>query len=84
MKKGMGIVNVSQPGAVDEVALVSAIENQTVKYAGLDVFENQPSPEIQLLMKPELSLTPNIGPTTIEAEERIGLELAEQISNLLS
>lgn len=84
MKKGMGIVNVSQPGTVDEVALVTAIENQTVKYAGLDVFENQPNPEIQLLMNPELSLTPNIGANTLDAEERIGLELANQIVKLLS
>lgn len=84
MKKGMGIVNVSQPGTIDEVALVTAIENQTVKYAGLDVFENQPTPEIQLLMNPELSLTPNIGATTIEATERIGEELANQIVKLLS
>lgn len=84
MKKGMGIVNVSQPGTIDEVALVNAIEDQTVRYAGLDVFENQPNPEIQLLMNPELSLSPNIGATTIEAEERIGVELANQIVKLLS
>ena len=84
MKKGMGIVNVAQPGAIDEIALVNAIENQTVKYAGLDVFENQPTPEIQLLMNPELSLTPNIGATTVESTNRIGLELANQIIKLLS
>ena len=84
MKKGMGIINVSQPGTIDEVALVDAIKNQIVKYAGLDVFENQPNPEIQLLMNPELSLTPNIGATTIEADDRIGVELANQIVTLLS
>ncbi len=84
MKKGMGIVNASQPGTIDEIALVNAIKDQTVKYAGLDVFENQPNPEIQLLMNPDLSLTPNISGKTLESEQRIGLELANQIVKLLS
>lgn len=84
MKKGMGIVNVSKPGTIDEVALANAIKNKTVKYAGLDVFENQPNPEIQLLMNPELSLTPNIGASTLDADDRIGEELANQIVKLLS
>ena len=52
-------------------------------YAGLDVFENEPQPEIQLLMNPELSLTPNIGGATMEAQSRIGNELADQIIQLL-
>jgi len=84
MKKGMGIVNISEPGTVDEVALVNAIEAQIVKYAGLDVFENQPTPEIQLLMKPELSLSPNIAGNTEEATDNVGLEIANQIVTLLS
>jgi len=84
MKKGMGIVNIAQPGTIDEVALVNAIKDQTVKYAGLDVFENQPIPEMQLLMNPELSLTPNIGGKTLESDERIGAELANKIVELLS
>ena len=84
MKKGMGIVNISEPGTIDEVALINAIKDQTVKYAGLDVFENQPTPEMQLLMNPELSLTPNIGGNSLESEERIGAELASQIVKLLS
>jgi len=54
-----------------------------VKFAGLDVFEKEPSPEIQLLMNPELSLTPHIGAATVEAQDRIGSELATQIIALL-
>jgi len=49
----------------------------------LDVFETEPNPEIQLLMNPEISLTPHIGAATVEAQERIGKELATQIIALL-
>ncbi len=84
MKDGVGIINTSRGGTIDEVALVNAIESGKVKYAGLDVFENEPTPEIQLLMNPEISFTPHIGASTIEAQDRIGLELAKQIIELLS
>jgi D-3-phosphoglycerate dehydrogenase len=83
MKTGVGIINVTHGRLIDEVALVNAIENKQVKFAGLDVFENQPRPEVQLLMNPELSLTPNIAASTIESQERIGTELAEQIIRVL-
>ena len=83
MKKGVGIVNAARGGVIDEVALVNAIESKKVKYAGLDVFENEPSPEIQLLMNPEISLTPHIGGATTDAQDRIGTELATQIISLL-
>ncbi|WP_369048580.1 D-2-hydroxyacid dehydrogenase [Tenacibaculum sp. UWU-22] len=83
MKDEVGIINTSRGGVLDEVALVNAIESGKVKYAGLDVFENEPSPEIQLLMNPKISLTPHIGSATIEAQDRIGIELAEQIITLL-
>lgn len=84
VKKGVGIINVSHAGAIDELALVDAIRARKVQFAGLDTFENQPSPEIQLLMNPELSLTPNIASKTIEAKERVSVALANQIINLLS
>lgn len=84
MKDGVGIINAARGGVIDEVALVNAIESGKVKYAGLDVFEKEPTPEIQLLMNPDISLTPHIGAATIEAQNRIGEELAEQIIKLLS
>ena len=83
MKTGVGIVNAARGGVIDEMALINAIETEKVKFAGLDVFEKEPAPEIQLLMKPELSLTPHIGAATIEAQDRIGTELATQIIALL-
>ena len=83
MKTGVGIINAARGGVVDEIALIKAIEEKKVKFAGLDVFEKEPSPEIQLLMNPELSLTPHIGAATVEAQDRIGSELATQIIALL-
>ena len=84
MKDGVGIINAARGGVINEVELVSAIENGKVSFAGLDTFENEPKPEIQLLMNTKLSLTPHIGAATNEAQDRIGLELAEQITNLLN
>ena len=84
MKDGVGIINAARGGVIDEVALVNAIDSGKVKYAGLDVFEKEPTPEIQLLMNPDISLTPHIGAATLEAQDRIGKELAEQIIKLLS
>ena len=83
MKDGVGIINAARGGVINEVELVSALESGKVAFAGLDTFENEPKPEIQLLMNSKLSLTPHIGAATNEAQNRIGLELAEQISNLL-
>ena len=84
MKDGVGIVNAARGGVIDEIALVNALETGKVRYAGLDVFEKEPTPEVQLLMNPDISLTPHIGAATVEAQDRIGKELAEQIIKLLS
>ncbi|MDP5027192.1 MAG: D-2-hydroxyacid dehydrogenase, partial [Flavobacterium sp.] len=83
LKDGVGIVNCARGGVIDEVALVEALDNNKVAFAGLDVFENEPTPEIQILMHPKISLTPHIGAATGEAQDRIGTELAEQIISLL-
>lgn len=83
MKDGVGIVNTARGGVLHEVDLVNAIESGKVQFAGLDVFETEPTPAVQLLMNPEISLTPHIGAATKEAQDRIGLELANQIISLL-
>ena len=79
MKTGSGIINTSRGGIIDETALMFALDKQKLSYAGLDVFENEPTPSIHLLMHSGISLTPHIGAATIEAQDRIGIELAEQI-----
>ena len=83
MKSGAAIVNAARGGVVDEVALIDALESKKISFAGLDVFESEPSPEIKILMHPSISLTPHIGAATGEAQDRIGMELASQIIALL-
>jgi D-3-phosphoglycerate dehydrogenase len=83
MKDNVGIVNCARGGVINEVALIDALDEGKVLFAGLDVFENEPTPEIQILMHPKISLTPHIGAATEEAQDRIGTELAEQIISLL-
>lgn len=83
MKDGVGIINASRGGIINEVALIDALDSDKVSFAGLDVFEEEPKPAIQVLMNPKVSLTPHIGAATLEAQDRIGIELAEQIISLL-
>jgi D-3-phosphoglycerate dehydrogenase len=83
MKDGTVIINAARGGVVDEVALVEALDNNKLAFACLDTFENEPKPEIKLLMHPKVSLTPHIGAATLEAQDRIGEELAQQIISIL-
>lgn len=83
MKKGAGLINAARGGVVDEEALVAALDNEQLAFAALDTFVNEPTPAIKLLMHPKISLTPHIGAATKEAQNRIGTELAQQISELL-
>ena len=83
MKPNVGIVNCSRGGIIDEVALVKALDSNKILFAGLDVFDNEPTPAVQILMHPKISLTPHIGAATLEAQDRIGTELAAQIISLL-
>lgn len=83
MKDGVIIANAARGGVVNEIALVKAIESGKVARAALDVFEKEPQPEVQLLMNPALSLTPHTGAATSEAQDRIGVELADQIIKIL-
>ena len=83
MKDGAVLINAARGGVVNEVALVDALDNNKVSFAGLDTFENEPKPEIKLLMHPKISMTPHIGAATLEAQDRIGQELADQIISIL-
>ena len=83
MKTDAGIINASRGGVIDEVALNKNINDGKISFAALDTFENEPKPEITLLMNPKISLTPHIGAATNEAQDRIGVELADQITEIL-
>src|SRR5690606_15321924 len=79
VKPGVGIVNCSRGGTIDEAALIEALDSGKVAFAGLDVFDNEPTPLAAILNHPKISLTPHIGAATNEAQERIGVELAQII-----
>lgn len=79
IKPGVGIVNTSRGSAIDEQALIEALGDGRVRFAGLDVFQNEPTPCEAVLSHPKISLSPHIGAATGEAQERVGEELANQI-----
>lgn len=84
MKDGVGVINTARGGAVNEEALLSAISSGKVAYAGLDVFEGEPDISSGIRSDRHLSLSPHIGGSTVEAQTRIGSELAEKVVSLLS
>ena len=83
MKDGVAVVNCSRGGVIDEEALISALDSGKIAFAGLDVFINEPTPSKEVLNHPKISLTPHTGASTVEAQDRIGLSLAEQICSIL-
>lgn len=84
MKKGVFLINTSRGGIIDEEDLRYALDQQHVRCAGLDVYENEPTPSIKTLMNDSISLSPHIGASTLEAQKRIGLELAIQVNKKLN
>src|SRR6185437_15244305 len=79
MKKGVGLVNCSRGGLIDELALVAALDSGKVAFAALDVFDNEPTPREEILKHPKISFISHVGAATGEAQERIGVELASLI-----
>ncbi len=83
MKDGVRIVNAARGGVIDEDAILAAVHSGKVAAAALDVFENEPTPREDLLKANNIATTPHIGAATVEAQDRIGEELANQIIELL-
>ncbi len=84
-KKGVLVVNAARGGIVDEKALVAALESGKVGGAALDVFEKEPPPpDHPLLGHPRVILTPHLGASTEEAQERVAVEIAEQVAAFLT
>jgi D-3-phosphoglycerate dehydrogenase len=79
MKKGVRISNAARGGVIDESDLIEALNNGTVSACALDVYENEPNPKKGLLSHPKIACTPHIGAATVEAQDRIGEELAQLI-----
>ena len=82
MKDGVFLLNAARGGVVNEEALLDALESGKVAGAGLDVYKNEPTPAVKVLMNGKVSLTPHIGAATGEAQDRIGTELAAHIDSL--
>lgn len=84
MKDGVVIINAARGGVVNEADLITALDNGKVAHAGLDVYDNEPTPSAAILAHKKVSLTPHIGAATVEAQDRIGTELAEKIASYFS
>ncbi|XP_010914301.1 D-3-phosphoglycerate dehydrogenase 1, chloroplastic-like [Elaeis guineensis] len=84
MKKGVRIINVARGGVIDEDALVRALDNGTVAQAALDVFTEEPPPKDSKLVKHEnVTVTPHLGASTVEAQEGVAIEIAEAVVGAL-
>jgi D-3-phosphoglycerate dehydrogenase len=85
LKDGVTLINCARGGCVDEDALLEALNSGKVRAAGIDVFENEPITDKQkeLIEHPMVSVSPHIGGSTIEAQDRVGIEIAERINEAL-
>lgn len=83
MKKNAVVINTSRGGTIHEGELIEALDNGIIAGACLDVFENEPRPNAALLKHSKIIATPHIGAATAEAQERIGLEIAENVKRIM-
>jgi D-3-phosphoglycerate dehydrogenase len=79
IKNGAGIVNTARGGVISEADLIEALNSGKISFAGIDVFEGEPIINQTLCTHPKVTLSPHIGGSTKEAQERIGIELAEKV-----
>ncbi len=83
MKKGSMLINCARGGLVDELALKAALESGHLKGAALDVYEVEPARDNPLFELDNVICTPHLGASTIEAQEKVAIQIAEQISEYL-
>jgi D-3-phosphoglycerate dehydrogenase len=79
MKQGVVLINCARGGVVNEKAMHLAIQNGKIAAAGIDVFEQEPPVYLDFMGSDSVSLSPHIGASTAEAQERVGVELADRI-----
>jgi D-3-phosphoglycerate dehydrogenase len=79
MKKGVGLVNCSRGGVISEPDLLLALDSGQIGFAGLDVFEKEPPVNMAILQHNHVSVSPHVGGSTKEAQNRISIELAEKV-----
>lgn len=83
MKKGSMLINCARGGLVDELALKAALESGHLKAAALDVYQVEPARDNPLFELDNVICTPHLGASTIEAQEKVAIQIAEQISDYL-
>lgn len=84
IKKGAVLINSSRGGVIDEKSLIENLNSGHIRFACLDVFVGEPNPSKDLVEHPQILATPHIGASTVEAQERIGLEIAQNIQRILN
>jgi D-3-phosphoglycerate dehydrogenase / 2-oxoglutarate reductase len=84
MKPSAYLINVARGGIVDEMALYNALKEGTIAGAALDVFEEEPTTDSPLFALPNVVVTPHLGASTAEAQDRAGVTAAEQVATALS
>ncbi|MBS5824195.1 MAG: D-2-hydroxyacid dehydrogenase [Clostridium argentinense] len=80
MKDGAYLINCARGGVVDEAALLEALNNGKIRAAGIDVFDEEPTKNTELINHPRVSVTPHIGASTVEAQTRIVEEVVSIIT----
>jgi D-3-phosphoglycerate dehydrogenase len=84
-KKGVRLFNCARGGIIKEAALIEGLKSGHVAAAGLDVYEEEPlSATSELRTLPNVTLTPHLGASTVEAQDAVGVEVAEQIADVLN
>lgn len=83
MKNDVILINTARGGVINEDDLLEGLNSGKIACAGLDVFDNEPRPSVGVLKNPKICMTPHIGAATNEAQERIGVELAEKLIDAL-
>ena len=82
-KKGVRVINCARGGIIDEKALLRALESGHVGGAALDVFEIEPPKDNPLLRHPRVIVTPHLGASTEEAQEKVAVQIAHEIADAL-
>jgi D-3-phosphoglycerate dehydrogenase len=83
MKRGSLLINCARGGLVDELALLVALKSEHIKGAALDVYEVEPAKENPLFGLPNIICTPHLGASTVEAQEKVAIQVAQQMSDYL-
>ncbi len=83
-KPGVRIINVARGGIVNEADLAAAITSGHVQGAALDVFEKEPTTESPLFELPSVVVVPHLGASTVEAQDKAGITIAEQVQLALA